>query len=102
MTRVAPLAGDPALATSACEIIRRQALQSALPSDAADQVLAMRHRLEQCVDGRDHLKRGWGGYVDIEFLCQFAVLTHSAAPYATTIADTLSWVADNTQTNDKH
>ncbi len=34
----------------------------------------MRARLETSVAGRDHVKRGWGGYVDIEFIAQFHCL----------------------------
>jgi glutamine synthetase adenylyltransferase len=35
----------------------------------------MRQRLEASVAGRDHVKRGWGGYVDIEFIAQFRCLS---------------------------
>jgi glutamine synthetase adenylyltransferase len=34
----------------------------------------MRRRLEDSVAGRDHVKRGWGGYVDVEFLVQYHLL----------------------------
>ena len=34
----------------------------------------MRQRLEESVQGRDHVKRGWGGYVDHEFITQFLCL----------------------------
>jgi glutamate-ammonia-ligase adenylyltransferase len=74
MTRVGMLAGDLRLGTQAATIIRRAALTAALPADAAEQVRSMRSRLEESVSGRDHLKRGWGGYNDIEFLAFYQSL----------------------------
>jgi len=72
--RVAYLAGDPRLADEAIAIIRSAALGQPLPGDAAAQVRDMRRRLEQSVAGRDHLKRGPGGYVDHEFIAQYRAL----------------------------
>ncbi len=74
MTRVAPIAGDPDLGQRAADLIRAAALQAPVPEDAAQQVRAMRGRLEGSVAGRDHVKRGPGGYVDLEFLAHYCCL----------------------------
>jgi [glutamine synthetase] adenylyltransferase / [glutamine synthetase]-adenylyl-L-tyrosine phosphorylase len=74
MVRAAHLAGDPRLAVEVVELLRRAAIASPLPADAAQQVRTMRQRLEASVAGRDHVKRGWGGYVDIEFIAQYLSL----------------------------
>lgn len=74
MVRAAHLAGDPRLGAEIVTLLRRQALSAPLPGDAAAQVHAMRGRLEASVAGRDHVKRGWGGYVDVEFIAQFRCL----------------------------
>jgi len=73
-TRVSVLAGDVDLGREAVAIIHRSALGAPLPCEAAHQVWHMRRRLEKSVAGRDHLKRGSGGYVDIEFAVQFRCL----------------------------
>jgi glutamate-ammonia-ligase adenylyltransferase len=74
MQRVAHLAGDPRLGEEAAGGILRAAMGQAMPPDAAAQVRDMRRRLEESVAGRDHLKRGWGGYVDHEFIAQYCSL----------------------------
>ncbi|MFW5846292.1 MAG: hypothetical protein ACOCXJ_08700, partial [Planctomycetota bacterium] len=74
MTRCAALAGDARLGAEAVGIMHEAALGRPLPDDAARQVRDMRARLEQSVAGRDHLKRGYGGYVDIEFTVQYLSL----------------------------
>jgi glutamate-ammonia-ligase adenylyltransferase len=74
MTRSDCIAGDDAIGIEALTIIRAGAFAHPLPDDARDQVRSMRQRLEDSVRGRDHLKRGWGGYVDIEFIAQFLAL----------------------------
>ncbi len=74
MVRAAHLAGDPRLATEVVALLRTAAIAAPLPPDAAAQVRAMRRRLEESVAGRDHVKRGWGGYVDVEFIAQFLSL----------------------------
>ena len=53
MTRVAPLAGDGALAQEAVDIIRSAAIGAPVPFDAQQQIRAMRRRLEESVAGRD-------------------------------------------------
>ncbi len=74
MVRTRLVAGDPRLGTEAVELVRAAAIGRPLPGDAAAQVRAMRQRLEESVAGRDHLKRGRGGYVDHEFICQYLCL----------------------------
>ncbi|MBA2481289.1 MAG: bifunctional [glutamate--ammonia ligase]-adenylyl-L-tyrosine phosphorylase/[glutamate--ammonia-ligase] adenylyltransferase [Planctomycetes bacterium] len=74
MLRVAHLAGDPRLGEEAVQLIQREALMQPLPRDSAGEVKAMRRRLEESVAGRDHLKRGWGGYNDHEFIAQYCSL----------------------------
>ena len=70
MLRAAHLAGDPRLGAETVALLRQRAIATPLPSDATHQVRDMRRRLEESVAGRDHVKRGWGGYVDIEFIAQ--------------------------------
>ena len=72
--RISPLAGDPRLGAEMCSLVRNHALGAPIPGDAALQVRHMRQRLENSVLGRDHLKRGWGGYVDHEFIAQYKAL----------------------------
>lgn len=48
------------------------------PAALAAQVLAMRRRLEASRP-RYHLKRGYGGVADIEFIVQYLLLAHAAA-----------------------
>ncbi len=74
MLRVSHLAGDPRLGEEAVGMILEAALLQPLPVDAAAQARDMRRRLEESVAGRDHLKRGWGGYVDHEFIAQYCSL----------------------------
>ena len=75
MVRAAHLAGDPRLSAEVIRLLHRRALAAELPADAPTQVRHMRQRLEASVAGRDHVKRGWGGYVDIEFIAQFRCLS---------------------------
>ncbi len=74
MVRVSHLAGDPRLGEEACATILGSALAQPLAPSAPDEVRAMRRRMEESVAGRDHLKRGPGGYVDHEFIAQFLCL----------------------------
>jgi glutamate-ammonia-ligase adenylyltransferase len=74
MTRLVPIAGAGTLGQEAVELIRAGSIVTAVPEDGRTQVAAMRRRLEASVDGRDHVKRGWGGYVDAEFIAQFLCL----------------------------
>jgi len=78
MTRVAPIAGDPALGHEACDLIREAALTSPLPDDSIDQVAQMRARTQIEQGSPGHVKHGPGGYVDAEFVAQFLSLGRSA------------------------
>ncbi|HEX3133220.1 MAG TPA: hypothetical protein VHX44_06505 [Planctomycetota bacterium] len=74
MVRIAHLAGDPQLGGEALTLIRNAAFTQPLDGGAANEVRDMRRRLEESVAGRDHVKRGWGGYVDLEFTAQYLTL----------------------------
>ena len=74
MLRIAHLAGDPQLGGEALTLIRNAAFTQPLDGGAANEVRDMRRRLEESVAGRDHVKRGWGGYVDHEFTAQYLTL----------------------------
>lgn len=91
MLRVSYLAGDPRLGEEAIACIRSAAIGRPLPGDARWQVRDMRRRLEESVAGRDHVKRGWGGYVDHEFLVEYHCLGLDPAqlPIGATIEDLL-------------
>lgn len=77
MLRVTPIAGDLELGQEAAALIRAAALGAPPDAAAAAEIRAMRQRLEDSVAGKDHVKRGPGGYVDIEFLVQFLSLGRS-------------------------
>lgn len=79
MVRARPVAGDLHFAAEQVRLLRAAAISAPLPADAVAQVRSMRQRLEDSVAGRDHLKRGWGGYVDPEFIAQFLALGHPAS-----------------------
>lgn len=91
MVRMAPVAGDAAFGAECVTIARGSALMSPLPADAAAQVRDMRRRLEESVAGRDHVKRGWGGYVDHEFIAQYFSLglESDAIPLGASIVEIL-------------
>jgi len=74
MLRIAHLAGEPQLSGEALTLIRNAAFTQPLDGGAANEVRDMRRRLEESVAGRDHVKRGWGGYVDHEFTAQYLSL----------------------------
>ena len=96
MLRAAHLAGDPRLGAEVVALLHARALATPLPGDAAAQVRSMRQRLEASVAGRDHVKRGWGGYVDIEFIAQLRCLSLPVAklPQPATTAACLQRLAD--------
>ncbi len=59
------------------EVIRSMLSAPADPVQLAAQALAMRRRLESSRPRR-HLKRGFGGVADIEFIVQYLQLAHAA------------------------
>jgi [glutamine synthetase] adenylyltransferase / [glutamine synthetase]-adenylyl-L-tyrosine phosphorylase len=91
MLRIARIAGDPSLASECIPLIRDAAMTAPLPNNAAEEVRDMRRRLEDSVAGRDHVKRGWGGYVDHEFIAHYLSFGVDPAllPYGTPITETL-------------
>jgi len=78
MLRLAHVGGDPTISSECIDLIRGTALLAPLPADAAREVRDMRRRLEESVAGRDHVQRGWGGYVDHEFITHY--LSFGVAP----------------------
>lgn len=95
MVRISPIAGNRILGEGCVAQIRRDALGRPLPADARQQVVDMRRRLEESVAGRDHVKRGWGGYVDHEFIAQFFCMGKDPddLPVGSAITDLLGWLA---------
>lgn len=73
-TRMGHLAGDQDISQEAMAMVSTMVFAADLGPDAGRQMAAMRHRLEDSVRGQDHVKRGIGGYVDVEFVVQFALL----------------------------
>ncbi|TVR12402.1 MAG: bifunctional [glutamate--ammonia ligase]-adenylyl-L-tyrosine phosphorylase/[glutamate--ammonia-ligase] adenylyltransferase [Planctomycetota bacterium] len=73
-TRISPMAGDESLGTMIVKHIADAVIHTPLAPDAVTQVVTMRHRLQHSVEQRDHVKRGPGGYVDVEFLVQFGLM----------------------------
>ncbi len=61
------------------EAIRTMLAAPTDPVQLAAQALAMRRRLEASRP-RQHLKRGFGGVADIEFIVQYLQLVHAAQP----------------------
>ncbi|MFC3283316.1 bifunctional [glutamate--ammonia ligase]-adenylyl-L-tyrosine phosphorylase/[glutamate--ammonia-ligase] adenylyltransferase [Litchfieldella rifensis] len=82
LVRARVVAGDPGLAERFAEV-RREILGCARDRDALrDEVVKMRHKMREHLgsspaaqkQGRFDIKQDAGGMVDIEFLCQYAVL----------------------------
>ena len=74
MTRTRVIAGDASLGNEAVSTIHAGAFGPDLPDDSVQQLRTMRARLEESVSGEDNLKRGPGGYVDIEFLAHYLAI----------------------------
>jgi len=74
MTRIAPVAGDPEFGAECVALLRHAVLTEALPPDAPEQVRHMRAMLQATAEGKDSIKRGVGGTVDIEFIAHFLSL----------------------------
>jgi len=88
-----PVAGDPGVCTAFVEATRRFVYESGEPSDLAERIQAMRHRMEveRATKGKRgaHVKLGSGGIVDIEFLVQYLQLRHGRARSALRTPNTL-------------
>jgi glutamate-ammonia-ligase adenylyltransferase len=77
LTRARAVAGEPAFAAAVETAARRAAYDTPPGPHLADEVRAMRDRLEVGCGPRD-LKRGFGGLVDVEFAVQLLQLKHAA------------------------
>jgi glutamine synthetase adenylyltransferase len=73
-TRIGYFCGDESLTDEIMDYLGAILFEAPLPADALEQMVSMRQRLEDSVKGTDHVKRGHGGYVDIEFIAQFGLL----------------------------
>ena len=77
LTRARVLFGTGGFRREVTDAIHAILAAPADPAAMAREVLAMRRRLEEA-PGKNQLKRGVGGLVDIEFLVQYLVLVHAA------------------------
>lgn len=80
LTRARPIAGSPQMAERMQARIDAVAFERAAP--LASEVAAMRRRLELELAGekptRFHVKYGYGGIVDVEFIVQWLAMVHGA------------------------
>jgi glutamate-ammonia-ligase adenylyltransferase len=80
LTRLRPVAGDPATAAAFTEVVLPRVYQTPMPEAWTEEIRAMKRRIEtERVAERDretHLKLGPGGLSDIEFLVQYLQLRH--------------------------
>jgi glutamate-ammonia-ligase adenylyltransferase len=84
LVRARFVAGDPAVAEQVEEVRREVLCQGREESELAQEVRQMRDKMrsslltpEQAENREFHLKQGYGGIVDIEFMVQYAVLAWS-------------------------
>jgi glutamate-ammonia-ligase adenylyltransferase len=75
LTRARVVHGDPAFGRQVMETVEKGAYGLAWRPEWADEVRAMRERLEASRSDRD-LKRGFGGIVDVEFVVQLFQLKY--------------------------
>jgi glutamate-ammonia-ligase adenylyltransferase len=80
LTRLRPVAGDPATAAAFAELVLPRVYQTPMPAVWTEEIRAMKRRIEtERVAEREretHLKLGPGGLSDIEFLVQYLQLRH--------------------------
>ncbi|HEX4588429.1 MAG TPA: bifunctional [glutamate--ammonia ligase]-adenylyl-L-tyrosine phosphorylase/[glutamate--ammonia-ligase] adenylyltransferase [Gemmataceae bacterium] len=76
LTKARTVVGEPAFRTIIESVARRAAFDQPCPPGLADEVRAMRTRIE--VGHHRDLKRGPGGIVDVEFVVQLMQLHHAA------------------------
>ncbi len=80
LLRARPVAGDPAVGADFCSAIQDLIYRDADKESLADDIRAMRRRMEEEVgkeSGKNYnIKQGVGGLVDIEFLVQYLQLLH--------------------------
>jgi glutamate-ammonia-ligase adenylyltransferase len=75
LTRARVVFGDPELGTEVMRAVEQGAYHLSWRPEVADEIRAMRERLEASRSERD-LKRGFGGIVDVEFLVQLFQLKY--------------------------
>jgi len=82
LTRARIVAGDRALGEALLQRFHRLAFD--YPAPAAREIAAMRHRIELELGSersdRFHVKYGYGGLVDVEFLTQWLAMRHGNDP----------------------
>jgi len=80
LVRARPVAGEDSLGTRFIEIRRSVLGQERVRAELADQVRSMRQRMrdvkDESTDACYDVKQMPGGLIDIEFMAQFAALTH--------------------------
>lgn len=77
LTRARIVFGDAAFSRDVMQVVRQGAFGLAWQPEIADEMRAMRERLEESRSDRD-LKRGFGGIVDVEFIVQLFQLKFGA------------------------
>jgi glutamate-ammonia-ligase adenylyltransferase len=77
LTKARAIVGPAAFRAAVEATARRAAFDQPCGPELADEVRAMRERLEETGRGRD-LKRGAGGMIDVEFVVQLLQLRHAA------------------------
>ena len=81
------VAGDAELGQRVLQLVRATVRGLDQLADLATPLREMRGKIEEKAHGHD-LKRGIGGMVDIEFLCQYLQLRHGAARPAVLVSET--------------
>jgi [glutamine synthetase] adenylyltransferase / [glutamine synthetase]-adenylyl-L-tyrosine phosphorylase len=76
LTRGRVVYGDATFGESAVAVLHEAAYGPAWSPGMADEILAMRKRMEASSRGENDLKRGAGGIVDVEFLVQLLLLKY--------------------------
>ncbi|HLL21807.1 MAG TPA: hypothetical protein VK427_06740, partial [Kofleriaceae bacterium] len=81
LTKLRPVAGDPALGAEIAAMVDAT-VYGAEPGSLrtiADEILKMRQRIERELGGHHDLKTGAGGVIDVEFAAQYLQLAHGHA-----------------------
>ncbi|MBI2825377.1 MAG: bifunctional [glutamate--ammonia ligase]-adenylyl-L-tyrosine phosphorylase/[glutamate--ammonia-ligase] adenylyltransferase [Planctomycetia bacterium] len=92
LTKARPVFGTSDAAARAAELAARAAYDHAWQQKYAEEIHAMRRRLEETA-GAGNLKRGPGGIVDIEFLVQMLQLKHGRKQKTVRSPNTLAALA---------
>ncbi|MFN4260372.1 MAG: bifunctional [glutamate--ammonia ligase]-adenylyl-L-tyrosine phosphorylase/[glutamate--ammonia-ligase] adenylyltransferase [Gemmataceae bacterium] len=97
LTRARLVFGDPDFGQEVMAVVTQGAYGLTWRPSIADEIAAMRERLQQASSGERDFKRGYGGIVDIEFLVQMYLLKYGkdhSALRCTNIWDALSALHD--------